>query len=143
MLKIFEMESYEEKIKLHNDLQRFQIEKSIVGSEAYNIEQDLMKGISQEEILEKARSGIYKPTKQNLKEGKAGQKYGEEKKEQTIDSLKKELHSLKNKEPEKEGKYAGKRVFTYQDKVKMKELEDKISSLEKQEYESKIGNYKD
>jgi hypothetical protein len=73
------MESYENKIKLHNDLQKFQIEKSIVGSEAYNIEQDLIKGISQEEILEKARSGIYKPTKQNLKEGKVGQKYGSEK----------------------------------------------------------------
>ena len=26
--------------------------------------------------IEKARSGVYKPTKQNLKEGKAGQKYG-------------------------------------------------------------------
>ena len=70
------MESYEDKIKLHNNLQKFQIEKSIVGSEAYNIEQDLMKGVSQEEIIEKARSGVYKPTKQNLKEGKAGQKYG-------------------------------------------------------------------
>jgi hypothetical protein len=31
--------------------------------------------------IEKARAGVYKPTKQNLKEGKAGQKYGSEKKE--------------------------------------------------------------
>jgi len=85
------MESYEDKIKLHNDLQRFQIEKSIIGTEAYNIEQDLMKGISQEEILEKARSGIYKPTKQNLKEGKAGQKYGSEKKENMIKHTKESL----------------------------------------------------
>jgi hypothetical protein len=79
------MESDEDKIKLHNDLQKFQIEKSIVGTEAYNIEQDLMKGISQEEILEKARSGVYKPTKQNLKEGIVGQKYGQEKKEEVKD----------------------------------------------------------
>ena len=35
-----------------------------------------MKGVSQEEILEKARSGIYKPTKENLKRGLTGQKYG-------------------------------------------------------------------
>jgi len=33
------------------------------------------------EDIEKARAGVYKPTKQNLKEGKAGQKYGSEKKE--------------------------------------------------------------
>ena len=33
------------------------------------------------EDIEKARSGVYKPTKQNLKEGKAGQKYGSEKKD--------------------------------------------------------------
>ena len=69
------MESFEKDIKLKNDLQRFNVEKSIIGTEAYNIEQDLMKGVSQEEILEKAKSGIYKPTKQNLKEGIAGQKY--------------------------------------------------------------------
>ena len=31
------------------------------------------------EDIEKARSGVYKPTKQNLKEGKAGQKYGDKK----------------------------------------------------------------
>lgn len=31
--------------------------------------------------IEKARAGVYKPTKQNLKEGIAGQKYGTEKKE--------------------------------------------------------------
>lgn len=70
------MESFEDKIKLHNDLQKFQIEKSIIGTEAFYIDQDLMKGVSQEEILEKARSGIYKPTKENLRRGLTGQKYG-------------------------------------------------------------------
>ena len=41
--------------------------------------------------IEKARSGIYKPTKTNLKAGKAGQKYGIDKKEQSkeIDPKKK------------------------------------------------------
>lgn len=63
------MESFEDKIKLHNDLQKFQIEKSIVGSEAYNIEQDLMKGISQEKILENKELGIYK-SEDLLKGGK-------------------------------------------------------------------------
>ena len=37
--------------------------------------------------IEKARAGIYKPTKQNLKEGKVGQKYGEEKKEKEDDGV--------------------------------------------------------
>lgn len=38
------------------------------------------------EDIEKARSGIYKPTKQNLKEGKAGQKYGQDKKDEFVGS---------------------------------------------------------
>lgn len=43
------------------------------------------------EDIEKARSGVYKPTKQNLKEGKAGQKYGESKKEKKFPELKEGL----------------------------------------------------
>lgn len=87
--------SFEDKIKLHNDLQKFQVEKSIVGSEAYLINQDIQKGVSQDEILEKARSGVYKPTKQNLKSGKAGQKYGAEKKEAKKTSNKIEFDKTK------------------------------------------------
>ena len=40
------------------------------------------------EDIEKARSGVYKPTKQNLKEGIAGQKYGSEKKEEKSENEK-------------------------------------------------------
>lgn len=36
------------------------------------------------EDIEKARAGVYKPTKQNFKEGKAGQKYGSEKKDEDV-----------------------------------------------------------
>ena len=46
------------------------------------------------EDIEKARSGIYKPTKQNLKEGKAGQKYGSEKKEDDDKIFEEQLREL-------------------------------------------------
>lgn len=50
--------------KVKDFLTRFNIEKSIVGSPANLIEQDLIKGISQEEVLEKYNSGEYNKTKE-------------------------------------------------------------------------------
>lgn len=63
------MESFEDKIRLNNELQKFQIEKSIVGTEAFYIEQDLEKGVSSEEVLENKELGIYK-SEDLLKGGK-------------------------------------------------------------------------
>lgn len=92
------MESFERKIQLEKQLEKFQVEKSIEGTEAFYIEQDLMKGVSQEEILEKAKSGIYSNTAQNRKAGRVGQKYGNERKEEGSRSSEKEVehtHTLK------------------------------------------------
>ncbi|MCK9543947.1 MAG: zeta toxin family protein [Novosphingobium sp.] len=57
-------------------LRRFNVEKHIIGTEAFEMNQDIMKGVDQEEILEKARSGFYKDTAENRKLGRVGQSYG-------------------------------------------------------------------
>ena len=73
------MESFEKSIKMQRQLEKFDVEKSIIGTEAYYIQQDIEKGVSEEEILLKAKSGVYANTWQNRKKGIVGQKYGSEK----------------------------------------------------------------
>lgn len=53
------MESFEKRIKQENFLQRVNIEKSIIGSKAFYINEDIEKGVSIEDILIKAKSGKY------------------------------------------------------------------------------------
>ena len=151
------MESFEKDIKLKNDLQRFNVEKSIIGTEAYNIEQGLMKGVSQEEILEKAKSGIYKPTKQNLKEGIAGQKYGIEKKDERRIPTQLEIKQNELKFAEQDKKEAKEYIDTYKnhpfaDKInfnkkklkdansRIKEINEEINKLQHKETEAKDNN---
>lgn len=57
-------------------LDRFGVEKHIIGTEFYEMNQDILKGISEEEIIEKARSGFYKDTAENRKLGRVGKSYG-------------------------------------------------------------------
>lgn len=90
------MEQFEKRIKLQRDMERFNIEKSIVGTVAYEIEQDIFKGVSEEDILQKARSGVYVNTAQNRKLGRVGQKYGPEKKEDKMDLSKHSIQELKD-----------------------------------------------
>lgn len=72
------MDKVKQNIIQQQQLDKFNIEKSVVGTEAYYINQDIQKGISQDEIIEKARSGVYKLTAENKKAGRVGQKYGAE-----------------------------------------------------------------
>lgn len=53
------MESYEKKIKERRFLERYDIEKSIEGTVAYYIDQDIQKGESEDIINEKLYRGIY------------------------------------------------------------------------------------
>lgn len=45
--------------KKQEQLRCFNIEKHIIGTESYNINQDILKGLDQDEILEKAKLGYY------------------------------------------------------------------------------------
>jgi hypothetical protein len=80
------MDKVKQNIIQQQQLDRFNIERSVVGTEAYYISQDIIKGMSQDEIIEKARSGVYKLTAENKKAGRVGQKYGENKKENDSNS---------------------------------------------------------
>lgn len=62
-------------------LRKFNIEKSIEGTEAFEMNQDIMKGIDESEILEKARTGYYKDNAYNRKHGLVGKKYKKDPKE--------------------------------------------------------------
>lgn len=75
------MDKVKQNIIQQQQLDKFNIEKSVIGTEAYYINQDIQKGISGDEIIEKAKSGVYKLTAENKKAGRVGQKYGESKKE--------------------------------------------------------------
>jgi hypothetical protein len=81
------MDKVKQNIIQQQQLDKFNIEKSVVGTEAYYINQDIQKGMSQDEIIEKARSGVYKLTAENKKAGRVGQRYGESKKESGTDEL--------------------------------------------------------
>lgn len=85
------MDKVKQNIIQQQQLDKFNIEKSVVGTEAYYINQDIQKGMSQDEIIEKARSGVYKLTAENKKAGRVGQRYGESKKENdtglTVESI--------------------------------------------------------
>jgi hypothetical protein len=81
------MDKVKQNIIQQQQLDMFNIEKSVVGTEAYYINQDIQKGMSQDEIIEKARSGVYKLTAENKKMGRVGQRYGESKKESGTDEL--------------------------------------------------------
>ena len=80
------MDKVKQNIIKQQQLDKFNIEKSVVGTEAYYINQDIQKGVSQDEIIEKAKSGVYKLTAENKKMGRVGQKYGESKKENDSNS---------------------------------------------------------
>ena len=54
---------------------KFNIEKSIEGTEAFEVNKDIMKGVDESEILEKARTGYYKDNAYNRKHGLVGKKY--------------------------------------------------------------------
>jgi Fe2+ transport system protein B len=82
------MDKVKQNIILQQQLDKFNIEKSVIGTEAYEINQDIQKGMSQDEIIEKARSGVYKLTAENKKAGRVGQRYGSEGKEKvTMNNL--------------------------------------------------------
>lgn len=53
------MNNYEQKINLERNLEKFQIEKSIEGTEAFHIQKDIEAGLSQHEILQKSQTGFY------------------------------------------------------------------------------------
>lgn len=74
------MDKVKQNIIQQQQLDKFNIEKSVVGTEAYYINQDIQKGMSGDEIIEKARSGVYKLTAENKKAGRVGQRYGSESK---------------------------------------------------------------
>lgn len=57
-------------------VRKFNVEKHIIGTEFYELNQDILKGISEEEILEKARAGFYKDTAENRRLGRVGRSYG-------------------------------------------------------------------
>ena len=61
---------------------RLNIDLVNVNSMLGQVRRDAENGMSEEEILEKARSGRYKDTPENRKAGRVGQKYGSEKKEE-------------------------------------------------------------
>ena len=91
------MDKTKQQIILDQQLQQFNINKSVVGTVEYYINQDIIKGLNQDEIIEKAKSGVYKLTSENKKAGRVGQKYGEGKKEDTN-----ELHRTSEKNNFKE-----------------------------------------
>ncbi|MCK9543944.1 MAG: hypothetical protein M0R03_18140 [Novosphingobium sp.] len=76
-------------------MRRFNIEKSIEGTEAFEMNQDIMKGIDQEEILEKARTGYYKDNAYNRKHGLVGKKYKKDPKKKEGKDPKEDSHSFK------------------------------------------------
>ena len=84
--------------KVKDFLTRYNIEKSIVGSPANLIEQDLIKGMNQEEVLEKYNSGEYfEKAKYFKREGTQGNyKYY-----YTEDQYKKEKGNKKSENEEK------------------------------------------
>lgn len=57
-------------------IRQFNVEKHIIGTEFYELNQDILKGVSEDEILEKARSGFYKDTAENRRLGRVGRSYG-------------------------------------------------------------------
>jgi hypothetical protein len=87
------MDTVKQKIQIEQELDRFNIQKSVVGTEEYYINQDIIKGVPQDEIIEKAKSGIYKLTAENKKAGRVGQKYGESKKEEEDDPKLRDLET--------------------------------------------------
>lgn len=90
------MESFEQKIKIQRELEKFQVEKSIRGTLAAQIENDIQKGLSEEEIIEKARAGIYINTPENRRKHIVGMKYGSEKKEDKLDLSKHSIQELQD-----------------------------------------------
>lgn len=60
---------------------RLNFEKAERNSLISQVQDDVLKGMSEEEILEKARSGKYADTPENRKLGRVGQQYGSKKEE--------------------------------------------------------------
>lgn len=76
------MDKIRNNIILEKSIVEFNIEKSIKGTLAYEINEDIQKGLSTDDIIEKAKAGVYKNTIENRKKGIVGQKYGNTKKEE-------------------------------------------------------------
>ena len=53
------MDKIKQQIILDQQLQQFNINKSVIGTVEYEIYQDIQKGFSESEILEKTSLGIY------------------------------------------------------------------------------------
>ena len=60
-------------------IRKFHVEKHLIGTEFYELNQDILKGISEDEILEKARAGFYKDSAENRRLGRIGRSYGTKK----------------------------------------------------------------
>jgi hypothetical protein len=132
------MDKVKQNIILQQQLDKFNIEKSVIGTEAYEINQDIQKGMSQDEIIEKARSGVYKLTAENKKMGRVGQKYGESKKDDkqndtTLRDLETKLNYAKDFSPHKVGYYE-QLIKEHKEKSNPKE------STEKKEGKSKAAS---
>ena len=61
------MDKIKQQIILEQQLQQFNINKSVFGTVEYEINQDIQKGLSQSEVIEKARLGIY--TSEDISKG--------------------------------------------------------------------------
>lgn len=101
------MNNIQKEAEKREAINKFNIEKSIEGTEAYEINQDIIKGLGENEILEKARGGVYKDTAENRKKGRVGQKYGvsvnsDKKVEKQVSDkqLQPKIESLVNNPPE-------------------------------------------
>lgn len=136
------MDKVKQNIIQQQQLDKFNIEKSVVGTEAYYINQDIQKGVSQDEIIEKARSGVYKLTAENKKLGRVGQKYGESKKEDkqndtTLRDLETKLNYAKDFSPHKVGYYE-QLIKEHKEKSNSKEYTDKRELSENQKLFEKL-----
>lgn len=145
------MDKVKQNIIQQQQLDKFNIEKSVVGTEAYYINQDIQKGMSQDEIIEKARSGVYKLTAENKKAGRVGQRYGESKKESGTDELmgikvgeEVQLGNIKGtlvrNTIEKYGKYS---IKTPAEKILLKDSDlENLKPLSKESTDKKEGKSK-
>lgn len=77
---------------------RLNFEKAEQNSLISQVQDDVLKGMSEEEILEKARAGKYTDTPENRKLGRVGQQYGSKKEEQGGNYADSDEHRVKSGE---------------------------------------------
>lgn len=101
--------------------QKFEVEKHIIGTESYEINQDIIKGVSEEDLLEKARAGFYKNTAENRRLGRVGKSYGIHK------ELDRESYSTEDRF-KINGKWSRKRVKDVHNRIYDKVMRNAVSS---------------